>query len=258
MSSISGISGTSYNSYTSSGKIASGNKLQSTADGASELTISEQEKAQIGAYNAGTQNMQSGKNVLNVSDGALANIGDSLQRMRELAVQASNTATMTDSDRQNIQAEIDQLKQGIGEVAANTTYNTKNLLDGSNTEFKMASDANGGTASITTANATLDSLGISDFDVTGEFDISKIDEALEKVNSSRSQGGAQSNRLDYAINNNKYTSENLVGANSRLADLDMPKAISDKKKEETIQTYQTLMQRKKMEDEETKVKGLFM
>ena len=253
MSSITGIG----SSYTSYGNLASGNKLQSAADGAAELTIAEQQNTQITGYQVGANNMQSGKEVLNISDAAMGSVNDYLQRIRELALQASNTATVSDSDRQGIQNEIDQMKQGISDIASQTQYNTQNLLDGTNTGFQMATDGNGSSTTAQTGNATLDALGITDFDVTGEFDLQAIDDALTKVSESRSSMGAKSNALDYAMNYNALAAENLTGANSRLEDLDYPQAISEQKKKETLQTYTLMMQRKQQENQNNQISRLF-
>lgn len=258
MSGISGISGVS--SYSLYGQIASGNKLPSAANGAAELTISEKENAQIRGYNAGTNNLQSGKNVLNITDSALSGVSDYLQRMRELALQAANTATVTDSDRNNIQKEVDQLKQGIQDIAKQTQYNTLNLLDGSlGKGLQLATDSNGNSVTINNSvNSTLDALGIADFDVTKDFNLNDIDNALNMVNSQRSQSGAQSNRLDHAISYNAYASLNTTAARSRLADTDYPQAISELKKQQTLQTYALMMQKKKIEDEERKMQNFWI
>lgn len=257
MSTISGIGSNSYSSYSSYGNFASGKKVNSAADGAAELSIIEKQDAQIRGTNAGTNNIASAQDMLKVSDGAMEGITDYLQRMRELAVQASNTATMTDSDRANIQMEIDQLKQGISDIASNTSFNTKPLLDGSNSQFQIATDSNGTSMEVTTANATLAALGIEDFDVTGDFDIGTLDTALERVSSSRSSGGAQSNALSYAYSNNTNTALNTLASKSRLEDLDFPEAISEKKKQETLHEYSMFMQKRLMEDEVNKVHRMF-
>lgn len=259
MSSISGISGAS-SYYSLYGQIASGNRLPSAANGASELAISEKQDAQIRGTNAGTNNLQSGKDVLNITDAALGGISDYLQRIRELGIQASNTATVTDSDRRNMQKEVDQLKQGIQDIATQTQYNTLNLLDGSRgSGMQIASDSNGNSITINNSvNSTLDALGIADFDLTKDFDLNAIDSALEKVNSNRSQGGAQSNRLDHAISYNRYAAYNTTAARSRLADTDYPQAISELKKQQTLQTYAFMMQKKKMEEQARKMQNFFM
>lgn len=255
MSSIGAIgSGSSYADY---GKIASGKKIQSAADGAAELSIVEKEDAQVRGLNAGAKNIGSAQDMLKVADGAMEGITDYLQRIRELAVQASNTAVVTDSDRANIQMEIDQLKQGISDIASQTTFNTKPLLDGSNTEFQIATNADGASMTVSTADATLAALGIADFDVTGNFDIADIDKALETVSAARSSAGAQSNALEYAYNYNTNASLNTTAAKSRLEDLDIPQAISEQKKQETLQEYALFMQKKKQEEEQNKLHAMF-
>lgn len=255
MSSIGAIgSGSSYADY---GKIASGKKIQSAADGAAELSIVEKEDAQVRGLNAGAKNIGSAQDMLKVADGAMGGITDYLQRIRELAVQASNTAVVSDSERANIQKEIDQLKQGISDIASQTTFNTKPLLDGSNTEFQIATNADGASMTVSTADTTLAALGIANFDVTGNFDIADIDKALETVSAARSSAGAQSNALEYAYNYNTNASLNMTAAKSRLEDLDMPQAISEQKKQETLQEYALFMQRKKQEEEQNRLHAMF-
>lgn len=257
MGGISGIGGSYYSDYSIYGKLASGKRLQSAADGAAELAIAQKMDSQVRGYDQGIGNMQSGKELLNVADGALGGVNDYLQRIRELAIQASNSALYSDDDLESIQQEIDQLKQGIGNIASQTQYNAQNILDGSRDSYQIAMNGNGGSMTLNTANSLLSELGIEDFDVTGDFDISVIDKALEKVGSSRSSMGAQSNALDYAIRYNANTSYNLVGAQSRLEDLDYPKAISEQKKQETLQLYSLMMLRRRQNDQAVQMKKLF-
>lgn len=255
MSSISSIQ--SSTSYTDYGSFASGKKINSAADGAAELSIIEKEDAQVNGYEAGQNNISSAQDMLKVSDGALSGITDYLQRMRELAVQASNSALLTDSDLANIQKEIDQLKQGISDIASQTTYNTKTLLDGTNEEFQFATDSDGNSMSVTTTNATLEMLGIADFDVTTDFNIQDIDDAIAMVSEGRSSMGAQSNALEYAYNYSTNASLNVTAAKSRLEDLDYPEAISEQKKKETLEEYALFMQKKQQEEELDRTRSLF-
>ena len=257
MNGISPISSYSYNSYTDYGKFASGKQIQSAVDGAAELSIIQKLDAQSKGMDAGSKNIATAKDMLNVADGAAAGITDYLQRMRELAVQASNTAVVSDSERANIQMEIDQLKQGISDIATQTTFNTKPLLDGSNPEFNVVVDSNGHSMTVQMPNTMLQELGIEDFDVTGDFDISDIDKALEKVNEGRSSLGAKSNALEYAYNYSTNTRLNTIGSKSRLEDLDIPQAISDLKKKQLLQEYAMNMQRKRMEQEGNLMRGFF-
>lgn len=255
MSGISSIN--SSNSYMDYGRFASGKKVANAADGAAELSIIQKEDAQIKGQKAGERNIGSAKDMLNVADAAMSGITDYLQRIRELAVQASNTAVVTDSDRANIQKEVDQLKRGISDIASQTTFNTKRLLDGTYDKFQIATDANGNGMEVASYDATLAMLGIEDFDVTQDFDLQDIDDALAKVSVGRSSMGVQSNALDYAYNYSTNSRLNHTAGKSRLEDLDIPEAISEQKKKETLQEYMLFMQRKRQEEEENRMRSLF-
>lgn len=252
---MNGISGTSTNYYS---QIASGKRLLSAADGASELAITQKENAQIRGYDAGTRNAEDGLSALKVADGAVGGIADSLQRMRELALQASNTAVVSDDERQMMQQEIDQLKQGIAEIAGNTEFNTKKLLDGTNRDMYIASGANGEGHVIDTGDATLQALGIADFDLTGNFDIQTIDDALAQVSQSRSSIGAQSNALDATMAYNRTASYNLTNAVSRMEDTDIAKAATELQKKRTLETARFMMQNKQREQQEQKLRIFYM
>lgn len=254
MSGISGISN-SYSSYSMYGKMASGRRITSAADDAAGLAISEKLTSQENGLNKGTQNAQMGQDLLNVSDGALGSITDSLQRMRELALQASN-GLLTDSDKADIQAEVDQLKQGIGDIANQTTFNTKPILNG-DSELSMVTDSNGNSQSVSTANATLSALGIEDFDVTGDFSLDTIDKALEKVTTARAKGGAQFNALGNTISYNNYTAQNTAASNIRIEDLDMPKALTDLTKQNLLNTYKVFMMKRTNEAAQNRNTVLF-
>lgn len=255
---VSGIGCNPNDCYDVYSRISSGKKLQSASDGAAEMAIAEKGKAQANSYDAGTKNMESGKNVLNVMEGGLKGINDYLQRIRDLAMQAGNTAVVSDSDRRGIQKEIEQMKQGISDIAGNTQYNTKNLLDGSNDSFKMVTGPNGDGTTISAGNAALEALGIKDFDVTKNFSIKTIDNAIDMVSDQRGKAGAKSNALDFNINYNNIASQNMTGAVSRLEDQDVGEAVMELKKNQTMQTYSYLMQKKQMENEEKKLTTLYM
>lgn len=252
---MNGVSGV--NSYPSYGSFASGKKINTAADGAAELSIIERQEKETGGYDAGAGNMQSGREVTNISDAALNHVTDYLQRMRELAIQAKN-GFYSDADKQSIQDEVEQLKQGIAGISVQTEYNGQKLLDGTKQEFSMVTDAKGTEMQVSTADATLQALGIADFDVTKSFDLKTIDDALEQVMAARGSLGAQSNAFEYALNYNANASYNLTGSTSRLEDLDIPKAISEKKKKETMQEYAMMMQKKRLEAEEQKTRNFFI
>ncbi len=227
--------------------LSSGQRINSVADDAAGLAISEKLLSQSNGYDKGTQNALDAKNLLSTAEGGLSNISDSLQRMRELALQASNSF-YTDSDKRYIQNEINQLKDGIADSVNNTSFNGKNLLDGSTKNFHFAVAPDGSGYDVSLGNRVLESLGISDFDVTKNFNIGDIDSALDIVNSLRSDIGAYSNALDYTISENHITALNLMASRSGIVDADMAQFASDMKREEVLNYYNLFMRKKSQEN----------
>lgn len=254
MSGISGISSTSPYLY---GHIASANRLMSAADGAAELAVTKKEEAQITGYNTGTKNLSDGVSLLKTTDGALGSVTDHLQRMRELALRASSSI-LNDSNKAEIQKEIEQLKKGIDQIAGTTNFNGIHLLNGTQSQgINLVSDAGGGSLTINnTASSATQALGLADFDVTKDFNLQAIDDALTKVTSDRSTLGAQSNNLEYAIDYNDYASVNLTASMSRTADTDIAKTLMELKHQQTLQSVTMMLQKRKMEQEGSKMTGL--
>lgn len=204
----------------------------------------------------GAQNAQEGVGVLNVADGALGGITDSLQRIRDLAVRSMNGLSSA-SDRASYQEEIDQLKKGIQSTAKTTSLNEHKLLDGSKADMHLATNPDGIGMKIGMANSTLEALGIADLDVTsGNFSLDDIDNAIDMVSSQRSSMGASTNRLEYTYNNNTGASLEQLSSRSRIEDLDIPKAVSDQKREELLGEYRNMMLRQRM-SQNAMVLGLF-
>ena len=256
MSPIGGINqGSGYQSLY--GKVASGKALQGAADGAAELAISEKMKSQVGGLEQGTNNASSGTDAIKIQDSALGDVTDYLQRIKELALAASNSFTATDSDKAIYQKEIDQLKEGIAGVANITSYNEKNLLNGKTGDMNITTDGNGGSTKISGADSTLEALGIKDFDVTKDFDLKDIDKALDKVSSMRSDAGASQNSLEHLYNINQTSAYNVTASQSRLEDLDVEKAVGNIEKSRLLDTISVMMQKKREEDEEDKTNRLF-
>ncbi len=110
-------------------QLSSGQRLNSAADDPSGLAISQSLLAQANGANQGVQNLQDTLSMLQTAEGGMRSIVDSIQRVRVLAIEAAND-TLTDDQRRNMQAEVDQLKQHIDQVAHTTQFNTLNLLDG--------------------------------------------------------------------------------------------------------------------------------
>ena len=161
---VNGVSGYSNVDY---GTIASGRRVNTAADDASGLTQIQKLDSENGGLKAGAENAQTGISLTKVADGALSGISDYLQSIKEASVKALN-GVLTDSDKQSIQDEIDGYMKGISDIAGNTTFNTKNILN-NNEELNIATNPDGSGSSVSTANATLQALGIEGYNVTGDF-----------------------------------------------------------------------------------------
>ena len=258
MSGISPISSYSYSSYTDYGKFASGKKIVSASDGAAELSIIQKMDAQSKGLDAGSKNIATTKDMLNVADGALASLHDSLSRIRELGLQASNSALYSKDELSMMQIEIDEIKKGISDIAKNTQFNGLKLLDGSMADINLATNPTGKGQEIKMVNASLEALGIADFDVTKDFNLKDVDNALKKVNEARSDIGAKSNRLAYTIMSNQYSSYNLTSANSQIRDTDMAEEMSDLQKNSILEQIRINMQKKQMEEEQQRRNNFFV
>lgn len=238
--------------------LSTGYKINSAADDAAGLSITEKMENQKNGYDIGVENAEKGNSVLNVADGALSSIYDQLSRIRELGVQASNSAIYSNDELSMMQEEIDQIKQGISDVAKNTQFNGLKLLDGSMATMELATNPKGIGHEMEMVNVTLEELGIADFDVTKDFNLDDIDNALKKVSDAQSSVGAQSNRLAYTVMNNQYASYNLESSISQMKDTDMLDEMSELNKNQILEQVRLEMQKKQMEEEEQKRKVIFV
>lgn len=232
--SISGISG--IQAQKTYAALSSGYKINTAADDAAGLAISEKLLSQTNGYDVGSSNVKDGISFINVAEGALSGIQDSLHRIYELGVRASN-GLYSDSDKQAFQAEIDGLKQNIQDIAKNTTFNTLKPLDGSMADIELATNPKGESLKIQLENTTLETLGIADFDVTKDFDLKDIEKAIEKISEARSNFGAHSNALEHTVNSNNYASYNMSAANSRIKDTEYGEQIIKRNRDEALQQY---------------------
>ncbi|MBP2666249.1 MAG: flagellin/flagellar hook associated protein [Firmicutes bacterium] len=166
MASLNTLNSLNANSTTmqkSLAKLSSGLRINSAADDAAGLAISEKMRGQISGLDTASSNAQNGISLLQTAEGALDETTSILQRMRELAVESSSD-TITDSDRTDIQSEFSELSDEIDRIASTTQFNTKNLLDGSMSKDAVATanvTENSSFASTTTAGTLVTALNDS-------------------------------------------------------------------------------------------------
>lgn len=208
-------------------KLSSGLRINSAADDAAGLAISEKMRGQVRGLDMASKNAQDATSMIQTAEGGLNETHDILQRMRELAVQSSND-TNTADDRAEIQLEIDDLTNEIDRIATTTQFNGQNLLDqkgGTAGAFTFQIGANSDqTLEVTFADMQATALGVNSMDLgdatKSTAAIDTIDSAIKLVSDERSQLGAKQNRLEHTINNLSTSSENLSSAESRIRDVD--------------------------------------
>jgi flagellin len=213
-------------------RLSSGLRVNSAKDDAAGLAIAERMNSQVRGMNVAIRNANDGISLAQTAEGALGKVSDALQRMRELTVQARN-ASNSDSDRDSLNKEFQQLSAEIQRVVAGTTFNGKAILAtsggqdfqiGANTTANdiitittndMTADAS--ITAVTDATTVIDSTSTSD---TLKTVIDNIDGALDRINSERAVYGATQSRFDAIISNLQVSAENQTAARSRIMDAD--------------------------------------
>ena len=224
-------------------KLSSGYKVNRAGDDAAGLAISEKLRAQIRGLETASKNALDGISVIQTAEGALTEVHSMLNRMVELATQASN-GIYGNEERSAIQAEITQLNGEIDRIAGFTNFNGTLLLttdaaapgtsDGmvladSNKIVLQVGDTAGQTIQVSIANMDSSNLGVSGVSVGTVSDansaIATIKSAISAVSTQRAAFGAIQNKLEHTINNLGVTTENITAAESRIRDTDMAKEM---------------------------------
>jgi flagellin len=229
-------------------KLSTGLRINRAADDAAGLSVSEQLRTQVRGLNMASRNIQDGISLINIAEGALIEIEDMLQRLRELSIQAAND-TMTVVERGYIQVEMDQLMLEVDRIANGTQFNSQKLLNG----LDVWGTTNGGvlhvgpnddpTSDVITifiGAITTGGMGIDTVDVTSQTGataaIGLLDVALTQVNTLRADLGAKTNRLEHALNNEESQQQNMSAAESVIRDTDFAQETT------TFSRNQILMQ----------------
>ena len=220
-------------------RLSSGMRVNSAKDDAAGLSIAERMNAQVRGMNVAIRNSNDGISLAQTAEGALAKVGDAMQRMRELAVQARN-ATNTNADKDSLDKEFGELAKEIQRVIGGTTFNgiailgtaagTQTFQVGANTTTNdridvtttdMTADADittlAGTDNTGAGRAVIDNTAVG---ATIDTVIANIDIAIDKVNSQRATLGASQNRFEAVISNLQVSVENQAAARSRIMDAD--------------------------------------
>ena len=238
---------------TSMQRLSSGLKINSAKDDAAGLQIATRMAAQIRGGTQAIQNANDGISVAQTAEGALQASTDILQRMRELAVQSRNDSNSA-NDRDALNKEFQSMAAELTRIAQSTQLNGKNLLDGSASTMTFQVGYNtGGMNQIDidlSAKFTASDLGITNaITITGATSsaaeasfsaaVSAIDNALQKINTSRADLGAAQNRFSTTISNLQNINENASAALSRVQDTDFAAETAQLTKQQTLQQAST-------------------
>jgi len=232
---------------TAMNRLSTGMRINSAKDDAAGLAISASMTAQIRGMNQGVRNANDGISMAQTAEGALDEVTNMLQRMRELAVQGAN-GTYSASDAANITSEQDALGAQISSIIANTTYNGKNLFATATNNVTIQAGANSTdtvSMSFTQLNAASTKLSaVVDFTAnkmkTG-LTLSAFDDAIAEVSTTRASLGAGQNRLQSAVNNLTNNATNLTDARSRIQDADFSAESTNLAKAQILSQASTAM-----------------
>lgn len=232
---------------TALGRLSSGLRINSAKDDAAGLAISNRMTAQIRGLNQAARNANDGISLAQTAEGALDEVTNMLQRMRELAIQSANGSNSS-ADRDSLDDEFQELMSEISRIADNTTFNDQNVLDGTlgSVTFQVGAEA-GDTITITVSSdmSADGDLAISAEDVTTATNASDaidvLDDALSTVDTFRGTLGAVQNRFESTIANVSNIAENVSAARSRIVDADFALETANLTKAQILQQAGTAM-----------------
>ncbi|WP_022944848.1 flagellin [Pseudoalteromonas ruthenica] len=210
-------------------QLATGKRVNSAADDAAALQIIDRLTAQQNGFTQASRNAYDGISYAQVSESALSNVNDSVGRIRELSIQAGNGA-LSDSDRQALQEEVVQLQSEITNTLEQSSFAGKPLFDGQSVSFQVGADANQ-TNALEQPNSDFLS-AVNAIDITTQAGANSAldvtEQAAEQVNQQRAQLGAFENSLSSQIRSLSEQNENVAASQSRIADTDYAKAVSER------------------------------
>jgi len=222
-------------------RLSSGLRVQSAADDAAGLAISEDFKASIRSLDQARRNANDGVSLVQTADGSLKEVGGLLTRMRELSVQARN-GTLNDTQRGFLDDEFSELRNEIDRIVQTTEFNGVSLLNGdqaSGLDFQVGEGTTTNdrlTVSIATTSASALGIDASSISTTGGADtaIAALDTAIQRVSTRRAGLGSMQNRLNTTTSNLQTYAANLAAANSRIVDVDVASEAAELTKSQIL------------------------
>jgi flagellin len=209
-------------------RLSTGKRINSAKDDAAGMAIATSMTASVRGMNQGIRNANDGISLAQTAEGALSEVTNMVQRVRELAVQSASGTYQDATDRVYMQTEVDELTAQIDQVITNTQYNGVTMFDGTTTTITIQAGADG-SDTVDLVMADLTTLAASG-GAAGSYDVSSataantllgtLDTELDSLSSARATLGAGQNRLESVVNNLNNNVTNLSDARSRIEDTD--------------------------------------
>ncbi|TWH09608.1 MULTISPECIES: flagellin [Pseudoxanthomonas] len=245
------LSTTSASMATTVQRLSSGLRINSAKDDAAGLAIAQRMTTQVRGMEQAARNANDGISLAQTAEGALQEISNNLQRIRELAVQAANGTNSTE-DKAALQKEVQALKDEITRVTENTKFNGIHLLNTSGTVISIQVGANATDhdmidIKLNDIKTALSGITASSFSVSGmtagsgATQLTNLDDALKAVNEARADLGAIQNRFSSAIANLQVSTENMAASRSRIQDADYAKETAELTRNQILQQAGTAM-----------------
>ena len=233
---------------TSMQRLSSGLRVNSAKDDSAGLAIAERMNAQVKGMNVAIRNANDGISLAQTAEGALGKVGDSLQRMRELAVQSAN-ATNSTTDRANLNTEYQALNAEVTRVLTGTKFNGNDLLATADSKVFQVGANNVATDQITVSTTALQSgAGVAAVTAsvitdapTSLASMDSLDAAINEITTARATFGAVQNRFDSVISNLQVASENQAASRGRIMDADFATETSNLSRGQILQQAGTAM-----------------
>lgn len=213
-------------------QLSSGMRIATISDDPAGMGVAVAFDTQVRSFQQAGRNTNDGISLLQTVDGALSQTHGSLQRMRELALQASN-GTLTVSERNNIQSEFNALQSEITRISSSTKFGSVSLLSAASTVTLQVgiNNTTNDQISVTIGKQDATTLAVDTITVTTQTGataaLDKIDTAIASLATDRASMGAAQNRLRVAMDNDQVFAKNLGAAVSRIRDVDVAQAASD-------------------------------
>lgn len=230
--------------------LSTGSRFAQLSTDPASKAISESLKSDLSGMDAARRNAEQAGSFAAIAEGGMSEQSNLIIRMRELAVQAASD-TYSDNERAFMQTEFEKLQEEVDRIAQTSAFGSRKLLDGTSTSIDIQVGTHGTANSRITFSAdtdtTLNGLGITGLTVDDKSSardtLESLDEGLNRISTQRSKYGALQSRLESVQSFLSATIESVSGANSKLADTDLAKEVSNLRKNQILQQYQSSLLR---------------